>query len=394
MKNDFHKINVALILLSLLECIATFIPNYVIDRFQISGNILKGISVCAIFVYFFRYSRVITHIKLTYKTNIIIILISILVSVFMAYVYHDQNIFVGLTAASLFSVFILYFIFPKMNITKSDIEQTIVIFGLLSVFVIILSFFTIPKPIFGGIDYDPDRGGVRFRAGEIIWVYLFMFYTADKLILTHKKIYLVLLLVSYASIITLLTRQYILISTLFLFMFFICKSSKKYKILFLSIFIIGLFYLSATELYSNIKSMTLEQSNLIKHSDDIRVKAAEYFSFQGQTDIMTILFGNGVWSVNNSSYGSVLSKYGYFPADVGYLGFFYFFGFLCLLSFLSMLKNAIIDKYNQQSFQKYFLLCFACSSVVGGAITYHAEIYILLLMIYYKDAPKNILTKK
>ena len=386
----------------------SLLPSVLFTKNILTINSLKLIQVIVITLFFilalFKKKKIAIKRKdvRCYSLYFNWLIVSAALSVLQAAIYHNQDVFVGIIATSIYVVFLSYYIFLSFSFSSESIVTIFKILGVANVIAIFLSFLTMPECLFGSYELDSSRG-FRIRAGNVIWVYLAMIFWEERFLKSLRVKYLFISAICFFSVSLLLTRQFIIISLIMITLAVWIEGGKKIKFLFLIILIMGIGYVMSLDIIKDVVEMTANQHEDIKSYDDIRSFSARYYLFEGQTDIITCFFGNGVWSVNNSQYGYKMASLGLMPADVGYLGFYYYFGVFGVIPIILIMIKSLKNTANSRNkYVFFFFVGFALSSFVGGSVTYPSHLYIWILMIYYSTIKikieqrniNNIVTKR
>lgn len=188
-----------------------------------------------------------------------------------------------------------------------------------------------------------------------------------------------------------LTRQYMAISSLVLLFYILRGKSKFIKVLAICAFLGAATYVYNSEIGQSIVEMTIKQRDDSAYKEeDVRIWDLKYFLDKGQEDVLTYLFGNGVYSAKDSRLGRILGKHNCYPADVGMAGYIFYFGLFSFAALLYVCYYSIrIRKSKEDSFLNVFIVAFLMCSVIAGSIVYASSLFILILMIYYILISKN-----
>lgn len=381
-----NKLNYTNIFWLLWMCCGISMSGYIpkMIRPELSDSMWKGISLVVMFVFsIFNLKR--KPFKTRIDRNFTFIIISIFISIGMGVVYHGQDMAIGLRASSVYFVFFTYFVLKRSTITEQEILTVVLIMGALQIVISILAILTIPNPIFGAVEIDEGRGGLRLRVGCFEWLLLILCYSCNQWFVLKKGKYKYWVILSYIVTFISLTRQYMAISSIVLLFYIVKGKSKIVKLLTISVFFACVVYAYNSEIGQSVIEMTIKQKEKSKYKeDDVRILDLRYFLDKGQTDIMTYLLGNGVYSPNDSSLGKYCGKNNYYPADVGMAGYIFYFGILSFYALLCICYYTIKIKKNEEDrFINTFIVSFLMCSVIAGSIVYANSLFILILMIYY-----------
>lgn len=377
--------------LVIISSIGTYIPNYL--GIEISVVAAKGISVVTLIVFFIFVSKKANiKYKRSYDGSFLIILCSLFYSILMCVAYHDSDFLSCMVATSMYIIWALYFIIKKVEVDKEDVNEMITILGYVNIFVILSSFITLPTPLFGSFEIDTDRGGMRIRSGDVDWVILFMCFSLFQIGKDKSYKYVLNVALCFITVLSTVTRQTIFICFLLILLYVIKHAKIKVKFLGVVLLAISLIFVLRTEVAQNIIDMTIKQHEIsLYQEDDVRFEDIKFFAVTGQKNVLTHLFGNGVWSTNNSEFGKEMQKKNHITVDVGYFGYYYHFGLISLMALLLLLIRLIFKKNSYENrFLNFFFFAYALKSIVGGSILYPNEILIFIIMVRYSMIPSKI----
>lgn len=137
-----------------------------------------------------------------------------------------------------------------------------------------------------------------------------------------------------------------------------------------------------------VKNMIELSSEQKSNSDeDVRTIAYSYYGDLGQTNDVTRLIGNGVPSIGNSKWAfkfeNEIDFLHVYAADVGWVGFYFYFGVFALFGLLMLFAKSIFAKRPiQYQYLNYLLILFFLTDFAGGTILFMDEITALMLFFY------------
>lgn len=325
-----------------------------------------------------------------------IILIGIVISIFMATIFQKQSFETTAIATLpyLFAYSLLY-ILLKFNIPKPQIEYAIWFFCFMGMGIYTINMLTFPKCIFGAEQetFDMSRGIVRLKIHSLQFIVLFLFYSINQWILTKKRIFLWLIILNAAFIILSVTRQYIIFSAV-LGVLFILKNATWYiKITsMVSCALFCLFILPNIPIYKTMLDLSKTQIQRNKEAEeDVRIRAWRFYIDEYQTNSITRLFGNGIPSIGNSKWGnkhelkiaSNKGGNGYYTVDVGWAGYYWYFGLFPTIGlFYLLMKGALIKKRKEQQYLSYWCIFTILTAFTSGPIIYYYQIINIMTVIY------------
>jgi len=325
--------------------------------------------------YYAIFSYSVVFIIISYKESynnlftlpIFLVLLAQLIAIFSCTYSWHQSLTASILATSLNMSYILFFILVIYNFSLINTEKVIVICGSLYVVIFLVSFVIYPRTfITWEVNYGDERGFQRILVNGIGFLFLFSFYTLKNYILTNKRLWLLLYLVTFVTILMTLTRTLIICSTIFSFLYFI--RGKKFFPVLLTLLIVGclLYVVTQMNFYKILASETKSQASYVK--EDIRSQATDYYLNNFSTNIVAKVFGNGdaYKDTEYLQYMLYLEKsLGYYETDIGYVGFYVKYGIIAILGYLIFIYRTLkVTVSEEYQYCKYFLYFIFVISVV------------------------------
>ena len=329
-----------------------------------------------------------------------------LMSAYNAYVFNGQEIVTSLIATMQGFGYILLIPLSKSKLTICQIEKLAKFFTICYLICSVLNRLS-PYPLFGSADEGSDRGATRFRLLGIYWVIFFFLMKINRYAVENKKNDLYWIIASGMGILFSLTRQDIVVSFILGGMLYFVKTKIVKKLAF-AIFTIVLINVVAPHIpvVNSLIEKSIEEKQAQSQYDNIRIVAAEFYTFEYPRNLQQSLFGVGVPSFGNSNYGNQMVKIQevlkVFREDVGYCGFYFNYGliatvimiglFLWVL-YLKLPRQYIYLKYYSAAFLLLNIASSPCQSNVS-ILPFICALYVVIRLRYelkYKnDKRKNI----
>ena len=325
-----------------------------------------------------------------------VIISGILISIIMVVLYQDQSLKTTvITTLPYFFGYLTFYILMKLNIPKERIEHFIWIFCYISMGVYIINMFTFPNIIFGmeKETYDMSRGIIRLGVFSIELMVLFFFYAINQWLITKKKKYFWLMLLTFTFIVLSVTRQYIFLSAV-LGLLFIMRKVSWIKKIGVVIICLLLFFIVLPQIPMFKTMVELSESQVEKNKydeEDIRIRAWKFYTYEYQTNELTAILGNGIPSIGNSNWGNnyertVYYQYGgngCFTVDVGWAGFYWYFGAFTTICLLYILVKATLrKKVFRRQYLTYWCVFIIITSAASGPILFHSQIISIMTVLY------------
>lgn len=323
-----------------------------------------------------------------------------LVSAYNAYIFNGQSLSVSILATMQGFAYILLIPLVRSKISIQDIENIVKVLAVCFFVCSVLNRIS-PYPLFGSADEGVDRGTTRFRLVGIYWAMFFFLMKINRYALDGNKQDLYWILVIGLAILFSLTRQDIAVSFLLGGMLYFIRTKMVKKMLFAGLATIMIFFiLPHVRIVNSLIEKSMEEKAAQSQYDNIRLVAAEYYTFDYPRNTQQILFGVGVPSFGNSTYGNLFERtqetLKVYREDVGYCGFYYNYGIiatiLLIFLFIRVLFLKIPDRY---IYLKYYSCAFLLLNIASAPCQGNVGIIPFMLAIYLsiKSSTCNNLVK-
>ncbi len=374
---------IAIILSSLKFYSFAFLPEVLIKVSE-----WLGIGLILVFtIVYVVYGRE-KPVRKNFIIPIILILFSVLLSMFGSYLFHDQSFALTAYAQRAMYLYMLYFLLHLMKVEGLFIIRTFVVLALIYMGIYIVQYVLYPIQITTTKMFI-DRGTLRIflsGAGYLVIAYFIWLYMLFR---NYRLRYALFLLISLGIFVMMGTRQ-VLASMLLLTMLFIFQS-KVIKSRLLLIVLIGFAVIPIYFLFQNIIlsmfEVTQQQSRNLEGS--IRVKAAMFFLTKFYPNELAYFIGHG--NAGPSLYGLRLARYaeeyGYYLSDIGLIGEYVEYGVMYVIGvFIILFKVLKTSLPENLMFIKYNFLGILLTLVTGGgAFGSGSNIIIICLLLYLVD---------
>lgn len=341
------------------------------------------------------YVLVISHKNILDKRIIIaVVVLSLcqLISAYNACVFNGQDLDISLIATMQGFGYILLIPISKSKFSIRQIEKIAKFITCCYLFCSILNRLS-PSPLFGSADEIVDRGAIRFRLLGIYWVIFFFLMSINRYAVENKRADLYWITASGLGILFSLTRQDIVVSFFLGGMLYFIRTKMFKKLVFASFAAIFLFLIVPhIQIINSLVEMSLEEKQT--QYDNIRIVAAEYYTFEYPRNMQQCLFGVGVPSFGNSKYGNQMFKIQeylkVYRDDVGYCGFYFNYGLIasCIMIglFLWVLCLKIPINY---IYLKYYSIAFLMLNIASAPCQSNASIIPFVSALYLASLVKS-----
>lgn len=318
-----------------------------------------------------------------------LLLMGLLFSIINALLFKGQDFFTGLqTSAGTLIAYLVYFDLRFVSFSVKDLEKLALLFGWIYIISVILGYATLPNPIFGTFEFDEAHRGLRFEMTGIHWMTLMFFCYLGKYKKSRKIKYLSFALIAYVIVLSSLTRQYIVLSTVLGGLYVLKMFSLWRRILLISIIVFFSFgVLPQLQFVNNLIEITDDQvySNETG-KEDVRVKDYRVFLIDYERNILQYMFGCGLGAYNSSKYGRELERMAESEwlntVDAGWAGFVFYFGYFAAIVLIYIILHCLFKRIPPDYvYLKYFVTFLALCAIASGPIIFPNE-YIILMIVF------------
>lgn len=336
---------------------------------QVALKLFEWVGVGLLFLMFVLhifYGRE-KSVKMHFSLPIILIIVSVAISMFAAYIFHDQGFLVTGIAQRFLYFYLLYYVLHFLKIPGEFLVKTFLSMGIAYILIYLIQFNIYPTQIVDAKMFF-DRGTLRIfmtGAGFFVVSYFIWLYLGFR---TWKVKYFLYLFVGLIVLVLLGTRQ-MMAAIILLTIMFILRSrvvKSKFLIVLLIASISIPVVLMFQEIFLEMINITKTQSSSVE--SNIRIEAAKFFLGDYMSDPWCYFTGNGAWG--NSRYGIRVQRYsndfGYFQSDIGLIGEYSKFGLLFVVGVIMILYRVLRAKLPEKlMFIKYNFLGIIMTSVTG-----------------------------
>jgi len=317
-------------------------------------------------------------------------------SMLLSYIFWDQSLILSYRATAVNFGIIFFFYLKRNNPDISFIEKVI---GILCITYLIAWSYGIsqaPKFVVGipsEFDLSNERGFYRIQIYGCGILELSFFLAINKFKETKSKIWMGVFFALFIIIVLHLTRQVIVLS-FFFGLYFILKGKKhiltKLVLLAVVFFLVSSIDVSKYPVLDALSQLTKNQIDQQNSGEEyIRFKEYKYFFTDFSKNVITDIFGNGVFH-SESNYGKkvlmLASQEKYYAVDVGYADIFITLGALGLFFFLMIFYKVIKQKVPPQyEFAKIYIVYLFFINFGSSYIFFNVVLFCICLYILEKN---------
>lgn len=327
-----------------------------------------------------------------------VLMLSLLVSVAMSAMFHDQSILQSVTSTLPYIMaYMMLYAMLKLDISPRAVMRVYLCLCLLSSVVFAANLLTFPNNMFGEpmLSEDTTRGIVRI-VQELREVFpLMVFYCINRWHDTRHPVWLLLMAYFGLFIVLSVTRQTILLTMLIGTWYLLSRVSWQARIVAVSA-LVGMSVLAMTRIpmFQTMVEFTQSQTEESARTENVRITAWRYYTYGHQTNALTPLLGNGMPSLGISAWGKEFdseTQANYtFAADVGWAGFYWHFGIFALCALLYIVIKALyVPKPPDKCFLNYWIVYLLLTGMASGIPVYYYQIVnmmVILYMAYHQQA--------
>ncbi|SKC18970.1 hypothetical protein [Dyadobacter psychrophilus] len=335
------RLNIAYIFLLVL-----FSLNFFSAKYAASGllkNLSYGTMLMAIVISLPSFFKISDG---QFSFPIKMISISIICSIFMAYISWGQEFSYSVSTVP-YLLWFVFFYLVQIQFPTNKIENTTLIYG---VAYIILYFFqfTHSDVVYFGFkeEFSEDRGIIRINFPGAGIFFLAYFIALNKVSEKTKLRPFLIIFLIMGVVVTVLqvTRQSIALILLITIYHFVKNVSLVKKIaIVLAFAICGAIFLSFDlPIFQGLAET--QKETVSDGSKYIRVLAGEFFLNDFSPNMLSRIFGNGFpnFTSNYGKYMLFLSDtYGFYITDIGLIGVYVMFGIFALIGYLIIFLKTI-----------------------------------------------------
>lgn len=350
------------------------------------------IALVFLVVLFNRIYWKIPNIPMTFSFPVALMFVSIFLSLFAAYYFHDQPILLTLWAQRYMFLYFVYFFLHVIKLSVKQVERLLLFVALAYVAVYFLQYAIYPLKIVN-VRIDFDRGTVRIFIPGLAFM-MIMFYRFLQEFYYRKSMKDILYVMLFFSILILLGSRAGISMTAFVVaiaLIFGRQIKSKVVLYFLIIFAIGALYFAFQEIFDNLLNLSSQESETA--DDNVRVRSIEYFTTEFFPNTLAYITGNGMHH-EASSYGLkvayMAARYGYFQVDIGIIGEFSRYGSFLVIGGLMIFAKLIFYKYDSNYiYIRYFIISGSLALFLGMNFTSTYGIVSICILMYIVDCLKN-----
>lgn len=388
-------IRLALILLVVLSSVGFFNPHAVLSEQM--QKLAFYLSVLACFAYSAFNGVSLKGVRFP-RAAYVLMLAGIGISIVMASAFHSQSLTVSVvTTLPYLFAYSFFFALMKLDVPRDSIIKSYFVLAAISTVVYFCNVATVPFNMFGEPIINlstEDRGIIRIPVVFIEFFPMLAFYCVNRWLIDKKKKWFFIYAWIAGMIILSVIRQIIALTLVLSLLFVMQNMSWKIKALTSAAVVAAVIWvLPLIPIYSAMIELSEKQAEENENEEDVRIQAWRYYTYENQTNALSPILGNGMPSAGNSRWGiqfdSETHENKCYAADVGWAGFFWYFGAIATAALVYILMSAAIKKKRMENrYLSYWLIFVMLTSFASGPPVYYwqiIDIVMCLYLVYKKD---------
>ncbi len=349
---------------------------------------LAGLGIIFVLIIIYSVYDNSFRFKPNFTSFILIILISVPTSIYIAKTQYNQDISVSLLGQRHMFYYFTYFAAHAIKAKPKDIERIFLFFGSLYIVAYFAQMIVYPHEIFN-VSIFKDRETLRIFLPGITYMVVGYFYTLQNFLEKNQMKYLVFNVLALIIMILIGSRSLLFVVLLVTIINLLVSKRIKSRLLIYVLSAAGIFIIVI--IFRNIFLSLIEVTAETKKSgmDYIRIRAIVFYITKMFPNGISYIFGNGIAS-GESEYASRMimytSKYRYFLSDIGIIGNYINYGAFFVIGVIGLLikvfRTKIEHKFNHM---KFFFLVVLLTLPTGGGFSDSELIVIICLSVYLLD---------
>ncbi len=318
-----------------------------------------------------------------------LITLSIIVSIFAAYISWEQGILDSLKSTVPFLLWPVFFYIQYLRVPVEKIEKIIITLGLIYVCLFFFQFFNSSRVYFGWAEeFVEDRGIIRivFPGAGVFFFTIFLALNRYSAKSKYRMGWLLLAILGIIVPVMQVTRQTIAAVLVIYLFHFIKDRNIVQKVFILASFIAILVYVSYSENPVIQGLLATQDQTLDEGKDYIRVVAANYFVTEFSPNSFSQVAGNGVPYGSETAFGQferTLWSHGIFLSDVGIVAVYAMFGVLGVLGFIILWIKSFTLKLPQHYYHLKYYLWYLLATCLTSNYLYHYNYLGTTVLVLY-----------
>ena len=382
---------IVLIVILILGALELF-HFYLIQEDKLKLVQLGSLGIMAVFIPIeYIYNRE-NRISPTFSIPIIFILISVFLSMLMAFQAHAQPIKITLIAQRTMYFYLFYYFLHALRIKPKDLLLIVVIFGVLIMILYVVQYVAYPFEIFK-IRITEERGSLRIFFPGQSFVFLTFFYSMIRFFDEYKSSWLILTFLAFTMMVFLATRLVLANAAFCTAVFFLTSNKVKSKLAVIPVLIVVMLVVFFVFEDRFLQLLQLSEQQGQNWTEDARVKAVVFFMTEFFPNALTYILGNGMDSLN-AAYGVEVDNirliYGYYQSDIGIIGDYTKYGIIFVFAAWSIYYRAMRTKYSDKyQFLFYYMLFITILMPMSGDFANVSLFVPAIICLYIIDVMKH-----
>jgi hypothetical protein len=327
-------------------------------------------------------------IRQHYVTPIILIFLSMLTSMVMAYVIHEQKFMLTLFAQRALYYYLLYFLLHQLRFHPGDLQKIIIFFGLVYVGLYLIQVVLYPNVIFDAY-VRQDRGTIRIYLPGSGFMAATFYIVLQRFLRSNKFIYLIISLLILSIYVMTGGRQSLAIVIFVTILFILIDTRVRSRILLIFLGMIAAMAIFFMFQQIFLELFTTSKEHMAMGDEYIRIRAARYYLTDFFKTPVAYITGNGMY-YPHSQYGRLIFLnslvHNYHLGDIGLIGNYAMYGIFFVLGvFIICIRSMRMKISSEHTYIKYMFLGVILSLFTSGGFGDPAFISFIIIILFLID---------
>ncbi len=332
--------------------------------------------------------------KHNFTLFILIILLSLPFSMYIANLFHNQSIGATLYSQRSIYYYLLYFVLHQLKLKPKEFERIFFIMAIIYIGLYLVQYIVYPLILFNSSVFK-DRGTLRMFLYGLSYMMIGYFIALQVLLRRNQLKYMIFLLVALTIIIMIGSRMLLFSVAAVTMVNLAIEKRIRSKLAIYGLVITGmiLLFFAFQNVFQELVSVTKETR--AQGADYIRIRAARYFLSRFFPNAFAYIFGNGAFGAHSEYSNSIAflsNKYGYFLSDIGIIGNYVNYGILFVGAVIGIIYKVLTMKIQAEYYYiKYFFLLNAICMIIAGGFAQSDFIVLVTINLYMIDVSKHMI---
>lgn len=356
-------------------------------------EMVASLLLVVIIVLYGVFSKNTSGIELGFRRDVNLLLLSVFMSMFMAYFFHYQGFGMSLFAQKTMYFLLFYYLLHYFQVERKFLLETVFWIGIVWCVIFLIQYYIFPRLILNS-RVGLDRGTIRIFFPGDAFALIGYFYALHSCLTKKIEIKYLTLIVLFFIITGALqgTRSNMAALTLLTALFVLFYKGVKSRVLILlfSLVAAGAATLLLWNFFQNMISVSERQMAYNQYNEPIRKTAFRYFLTEFMPNKLCYIFGNGQGHPRTPLGQKMIylaQEKKLYLVDIGFAGEYVRYGALFVLVELKIILGNVFRRLPRQvAFLSYaYAYMFFVNIIGAGALVSASRIVGFAIMFYLTD---------